>query len=380
MIVAYLPSFPFRGQSAPYLWVFYKLLTTYGNQLHFLIGDEYRYDLDTWRQEDRWELLDDSQKRQGYRLPTEVELAQVSYTPFNSDFLERKLLINNGNATSAFRQYLSENDAGLEHDFTIALEGLNAADVILNWCNCPSLSDACGRLSIPVMNMELGPLRHPEYLSTAYLDFKGVNGNTEAAERYLDAQDECHLNLSMDDLRQFFAVNTPPELTHQYNLGIVMQVENDSNLIAFANDFSNQALLDHAKLYYGSDFVVRGHPGSAFKLNENQHNVDISDSSIEFIAKCNNILTINSSVGLEALLLEIPVEAKGDSSFSYILATNDKQERINRLGFYLFAYLVPYPLIFDLDYVRFRLDKPSESEIIQRHIKFYECAGDTNER
>lgn len=375
MIVAYFPSFPFRGQSAPYLWIFYKLLTTYGDRLHFLTDDLYRRDIDIWHQYERWELLDDSQTRQGYRLPTPAELAAMSFTPFNSDFFVRKLAEHNGNPTRAFYDYLTTEDATLEKDFHNTILSIGKVEVVLNWCNCPSLSLACKKLNIPVMNMELGPLRHPEYISTGYLDFSGVNGNTEAATRYAAVAEECRLDLTLEDLRDFFASSPLPPLTKEYKSGIVLQVENDSNLIAYANGFNNQVLLDYAQLNCDGNFIVRSHPGSAFRLNDNLFNVDKSATSIDFIARCESIVTINSSVGLEALLMGVPVIAFGDSSFRFILEAEEEKERINRLGFYLFAYLVPYPLIFDLDYIRFRLTEPDEKAIIKKHIQFYESAG-----
>ncbi|RRZ94544.1 hypothetical protein [Erwinia sp. 198] len=375
MIVAFFPSFPFRGRSAPYLWIFYKLLTTYGDKLHFLTDDLYRRDIDVWRQYDRWELLEDSQARQGYRLPTSAELASMSFTPFNSDFFVRKLAEHDGNPTRAFHDYLTTEDASLEKDFYDAILSIGKVEVVLNWCNCPSLSLACNKLNIPVMNMELGPLRHPEYLSTGYLDFSGVNGNTEAAARYAAVADECQIDLTLADLRDFFAASPLPAPIKEYESGIVLQVENDSNLIAYANGFNNQALLDYAHLNYDSKFLVRSHPGSAFRLNEKIFNVDQSATSIDFIARCKKIVTINSSVGLEALLMGVPVVAFGDSSFRFILEAEQEKERINRLGFYLFAYLVPYALIFDLDYIRFRLAKPDEQAIIKKHLQFYESSG-----
>ncbi|WP_380179158.1 hypothetical protein [Kalamiella sp. sgz302252] len=377
MIVAYFPSFPFRGQSAPYLWMFYKLLTTYGARVHFLTDELYRNDIETWRQYNRWELLEDSQKRQGYRLPESAELAAMKFTAFNSDFFCRKQAEYGGNPTLAFRDYLTVEDTSLENDFYDAISSIADVEVVLNWCNCPSLSAACKRLNIPVMNMELGPLRHPEYFSTGYLDFCGVNGNTEAAARYAVVAEECRLDLTLEDLRGYFAKSPSPPLTNEYESGIVLQVENDSNLIAYANGFNNQVLLDYAQLNCYDNFIVRSHPGSAFRLNDNLFQVDKSATSIDFIARCKKIFTINSSVGLEALLMGVPVICFGDSSFKFILEAEDEKERINRLGFYLFAYLVPYSLMFDFDYIRFRLTKPSEKAIIKKHLQFYESAGIT---
>jgi hypothetical protein len=78
---------------------------------------------------------------------------------------------------------------------------------------------------------------------------------------------------------------------------------------------------------------------------------------------------INSSVGLEAADANA-VEILGDAH-RYIAEADDEGERVVRLAFYLFAYLVPMPLIYDPGYVRFRLGRPPEYEIVVRHLAAY---------
>ncbi len=59
--------------------------------------------------------------------------------------------------------------------------------------------------------------------------------------------------------------------------------------------------------------IVRPHPGSHFRLIEN-HGYEIDNNNlsiIDFLKKCRKILTINSSVGLEAMLMNIPVKILG---------------------------------------------------------------------
>lgn len=54
-----------------------------------------------------------------------------------------------------------------------------------------SITECCSRkYNIPVINLELGPLRSPTYLFTGYFDFSGVNGNTEAEKRYFAAKQQ----------------------------------------------------------------------------------------------------------------------------------------------------------------------------------------------
>ncbi|MFX9097312.1 hypothetical protein ABTN72_20125, partial [Acinetobacter baumannii] len=81
-----------------------------------------------------------------------------------------------------------------------------------------------------------------------------------------------------------------------YDVGIVLQVENDSNILAFSNSFDNQALLDYAEGSFIGKKIVRPHPGSHFRLIENPgYEIDNNNLSIiDFLKKCRKILTINS--------------------------------------------------------------------------------------
>jgi len=61
----------------------------------------------------------------------------------------------------------------------------------------------------------------------------------------------------------------------------------------------------------------------------------------------------------------------GDCAHRFIAEADDEPERVARLAFYLFAYLVPMGLIYDAGYLRFRLGRPSEYDIAIRHLAAY---------
>lgn len=375
MIAAFLLPFPFRGHPAPYLWVYYRLLTSFSEPLLFITGRDYLRVPAEWAALGRWEMQEGSSLRLGFAVPSVECMAHQAYRFLPESLFEWLLIESGGNPVAAFRRLLTENIPVLESAFdkvladskNIGLEG------ILTWCNCPSLSSVARKHGIPVLHLEMGPLRWPEYRPTAYLDFSGVNGNTEAAERF--RADEWQMTgIDMARLRAFFApaheggISLPPE----YDVGVPLQVEDDSNLVAFGHGFDNQSLLAHTQLACPQGRVlVRGHPGSLFRVRPDWYAVDDSSGSVPFIRCCRRISTINSSVGLEAMLLEIPVIVLGDCSYRFIGETDDREEFIRRLAFYLFAYLVPMDLIFSPTYLRFRLAHPTELSIVTRHLEAY---------
>lgn len=375
MIAAFLLPFPLRGYRAPYLWVYYRLLSAFDERMLFIASEDYARDPGQWQAENRWEIQPVNAQRLDYQVPSRDVMAGHEYRFLSEAVFEVMLAESGGNPIAAFKRLLSERVPCLEAAFAEILSQPFARDIeaILTWCNCPSLSAVAKGKGIPVLHLEIGPLRWPHYRPTSYLDFSGVNGNTEAERRYLDSGFRPEAGFDIEALRRFFYLAEDSEMPGvRCELGVALQVEDDSNLLAFGHGFDNQSLLVYAHLRCPhAGVLVRGHPGSVFALKPDWYTVDDSPDSVAFIRRCEKLLTINSSVGLEALLMRKPVEMLGDCAHRFITEAGDEDERAARLAFYLFAYLVPMPLIYDLDYLRFRLSRPTNAEIVARHFDAY---------
>ncbi|MDP1644132.1 MAG: hypothetical protein Q8K35_01910 [Thiobacillus sp.] len=375
MIAAFLLPFPLRGYRAPYLWVYYRLLSSFGERMQFIASEDYTRDPEHWRAQNRWEMQPGNAQRLQYQVPARESMAGHEYRFLSETVFGTLLAESGGNPMAAFRRLLSERVPCLDAAFAEIFSQTTVQDIeaILTWCNCPSLSAAAEEKGIPVVHLEIGPLRWPQYRATAYLDFSGVNGNTEAERRYLDSGFRPGAGFDIEALRRFFYLAADGEMPEaRFKLGVALQVEDDSNLLAFGHGFDNQSLLVYAHLRRPDGGVLmRGHPGSLFALKPDWYEVDDSPDSVAFIRRCENILTINSSVGLEAMLMQTPVEVLGDCAHRFIAQAGDEQARVARLAFYLFAYLVPMHLIYDSSYLRFRLGQPSEYEIAIRHLAAY---------
>jgi glycosyltransferase involved in cell wall biosynthesis len=185
----------------------------------------------------------------------------------------------------------------------------------------------------------------------------------------------------MNDLHRYFleAISLPSSSENQV-AGIVLQVEDDSNIIAYSHNFTNISLISYVRQQHTlENILVRAHPGSLFRLRDDIFSIDASANSLEFIQKCHSIYTINSSVGLEALLCEKKTNILGDCSYAFVAEEASGPNRVNAMAFYLFAYLVPFELIFNLEYLRFRLDHPAELDIVRKHLQFYSKMPDERE-
>lgn len=374
MICAFLSPYPFRGQVAPYLWVFYKLLASIDERMAFIISRDYLEPADGIIFAGRSEVTERRQAELGYSLPGPEELARHHFGFLDDSLFFELLPEYNNNPIAFFKDFLGRDIPKLRRLIKEQLLQLpEKPEVILSWSNCPSLAVAAGELGISVVYLEVGPLREPNYRATGYFDFSGVNGNTEAENRYVEFSEFSSLDLDLDLKCLRRAFSTLPDTSSSGDLcGIALQVEDDSNLVCYSNGYDNTSLIARGLLDHPSDkILIRGHPGSRHVLKSDWAMHDASPTVVEFLDRCKSILTVNSSVGVEALLRGIPVKPCGDASYVYVTAGDGARDLENRLAFYLLAYLVPFDLIFSPDYIRFRLGQPSEWDIISRHLVKY---------
>lgn len=373
MIAVFLLPFPFRGFQAPHLFVYYRFLASLDEPALFILSKDYLSSPQVWISQGRWEMNEINQRRLGYRVPNPEVIHRHQYRFVDEALFGTLLRVSEENPVAAFRRLLLDRIPELEAQLAAFFDDFSDGEIqaVASWCNCPSLNATARSRGIPIINLELGPLRWPEYRSTAYLDFTGVNGNTEAESRYHASS--FAFRGSIDQLRRFFILQ---EDRHRYGsagaVGVALQVEDDSNLIAYGHGFDNQSLIAFVHLRFPqANVLVRPHPGSLFDLKDNWYKVDRSSSSIDFILRCSQILTVNSSVGVEALLQGLPVTALGDCSYAYIARAQSEAELVSRMAYYLFAYLVPMDLVFSAGYLRMRLAMPNDNIIIARHLAQY---------
>lgn len=383
MFAVFLPPYPFRGVKAPYLWLFLKYLHCSNEKILFITSPDYVEVINDETQHSRWEFDAASMASLGYSIPDDQSLARHEYLYLDHALYETMLAQHHHDPIKSFTTFLTESISELENELFSLLtkEIIQRVDAFVSICNCPSLEKVARALNKEVIHLEIGPLRAPMYRNTAYLDFTGVNGNTEARARYESCQTEIDITYSMNDLHRYFleAISLPSSSENQV-AGIVLQVEDDSNIIAYSHDFTNISLISYVRQQHSlENILVRAHPGSLFRLRDDIFSIDASANSLEFIQKCHSIYTINSSVGLEALLCEKKTNILGDCSYAFVAEEASGPTRVNAMAFYLFAYLVPFELIFNLEYLRFRLDHPAELDIVRKHLQFFSKMPDERE-
>ena len=367
------------------LWFFYKQLSDFRNELdHFaFVGWEKNHISPEQLPEDCWERDPATLKKLEYSIPEKELIEKQNVTFVDQKIfadLEEKFKSNNlvwrylmTRPHEPLMQFLKEVIANSSKKEPV--------EAMILSCNLPSAEQVGRELGIPVIHTEIGPTRKPQYLQTAYWDLSGVNGNTEAALRFEKAKDELSSNLltKRELLALFmneeeFKAADALEDNIDYETGLAGQVDDDSNIIAYSKGFNNQELQRFADFHFGQENVLfRSHPAAQSYFTSR---LDRSPSTVHFFKRIKQLVTINSSMALEASLFGKPVMVMGDSPFS-ILSDDLLNGRtaadghIRELNFLYLNYIIPYELMFDYGYYKWRLSFPSEQEIRDRHLDFY---------
>ena len=380
MFLSFLYPFLLRGRLAPYLWVAYKQMTDLSpEEVCFIASKSYFRDPVEYALERRFECIAPVNPELGFAVPDPARVRSYRFHEVPEAIyrrLKRRLV-----ADSLVWQHLIERTDEELIDFLIArveeLAREYSIEALLTWCNFASLTEVGRRLDLPVIHNELGPLRFPWYNPLGYFDFSGVNGQTEAAARWRDWQisEDAKTALSRQQLCALFSreVGGCAQAEPEYALGIPLQVEDDSNVLAYHRGFRLPLVIQYAQeRYRPEDLLLRRHPGGMLGMTARDIALDESPSSSVFVRRCRGLLTLNSSVAVEAMLAGRQTVILGESPARFAAGTRLEGARVasdEELDFLLLHYFVPYGLIFDPGYFRWRLTHPGEAAIRARHLE-----------
>lgn len=306
-----------------------------------------------------------------YIIPQNLEDEIIGHFPSRLDAWLSLLRHPNDN----FEQFIEQTLDSIQADFDEPIEGL------LCFYSTESLRRVAAKRGIPIIHNELGPLRPPIYgLNTGYFDFSCVYGPGEAEERYRLFQQETKtvsvpqfdrkelLQIFIaDEYRdhiQYIDIDPPYELCNlltAFQCGISLQYTHMTSL-----EMQNIA----RKRFSDYQIIYRGHPSHGIQ------STDDSISSFHTCCKCKRVAGIMSNVLFEAMLVGRIACAYGPSPFYFMCnkGIDDPSEAVvplEFLNFVIFGYLIPWDLVKDIDYLRFRLTMPSEVDIYMKHYNYY---------
>ena len=358
MYLIFVGHYNIRPCKAQYLYWYLHMLEKFPNA-YFVITDDYlNFSMDRWEVKDKLKINPDWK----YYFPKKLVVTRRPEEIFSK--VE--------NPSDILKEYVFD----VNYELGGKLERIvreNKIDAIITCCNNKTLLEVGKErgINIPVIHNEQGPLRPPFFNRTAYFDFSGVNGNTEFYQRFLKFGEIAHkVNIySREDLlrivtkpEQLYYVEGLTNVKSTYNCGVALQVDVDTNMIAYNKGWSSADLINKAMKDHGT-VLIRNHPLASMQYTATTSLgngvIDTSSNSLEFISKCKKIMTINSSVAFEAMLMGKEVEILGDSPFARI-PDMSSESKLLALNFAVFSYLVPNKLWNNEEYIKFRLNEKDE--------------------
>lgn len=214
-----------------------------------------------------------------------------------------------------------------------------APDAVVSWAVNAPLRAACRARKIPLLQQELGPLR-PPLVPLFYTDPVGVNG-ASAVPKVWDyvrtgpwgPRHEGELAA----FRRAYAPRLPQSAALRESLrldprkpvyAVFTQVPRDSNVLVWSRVSGNPGLLEavaRAVEPKRAQLVLKAHPldPGAQAAPEGFTWVGREVPAGDLIAAADAVFTINSSVGVEALLQRKPLYCFGASPWTGLGATRD---------------------------------------------------------
>ena len=371
--LAFLNNYDIRPCKAQYLWWFYYLMDRLPNT-YFILNNDY-LNID----KNRWEWAQYEKAPYKYKNPAELSPKNFKIMDKVTDLPELMFeqipsFILNKVMNTEIPSIIKVVESVFEK------EKITAS---ISWCNNASVEAACRHFNIPAIHNESGALRSPRFKDTCYFDFSGVNGNTEFTRRFMEFEKTVSRVkiFTREELIRLVAgkdyldyILNLYKTTPTYECGVAMQVDVDTNLIAFNRGVLEADIVNIAAKEYNSSLLIRNHPLSSLgyirPASLGLGKVDESANSLEFLAKCKRIYTLNSSVAFEAMLLGREAAIFGDNPFRDMQYMNE-DTKLLALNFAIFSYLMPTKRLYNEEYYNFRIDCKDEEILYNEGQKYW---------
>lgn len=240
------------------------------------------------------------------------------------------------------------------------------------------------KLDVPLLNYSFAAFRKPHgYRQTLYqVSTTGFYwGDVDAKKRYekfLSENSELPVFSNQELITIIGKERTLPEIKlidaePKYEMGICCEcfsmVPQVFETACYTDD---DIFYECKKLYSPEQYKVRSH---AAHLNEIQvDRNEVHNDPASTLLSCKRVTAVQSQIILKALLWKRSAIMRKESlAFSFMCSKDYlslKLADIKALNYYIFGFLIPSELMFSADYWKWRLTKPSESEIYRKHLNF----------
>lgn len=211
---------------------------------------------------------------------------------------------------------------------------LPETDLIFMWngqlAKEKEIAEKCRQQGTPIYFMELGWL--PQ-MNTFYFDRKGVNyGSTLTDWQYepLSDEDKKYVNAKLVYYHQKIARFTGLKFEDDF-VFVPLQVNNDSQIKIYSPHIKNmQQLIDIVVKYVPGKIIFKKHPKDDPGELKFPARCELysSGTTHDFLTQCKYVVTINSTVGVEALTYNLPVITLGQAFYEKLAFPATKVEQM----------------------------------------------------
>lgn len=178
------------------------------------------------------------------------------------------------------------------------------------------ISEKCKKLGVPIYYMELGwiPQR-----GTFYFDRKGVNFESSLRDwKYNPIDKEKNKELAIKTIYYHKIIAKQTGIKETDFVFVPLQVENDSQIIKHSRQIKKmQQLIDYVCAFVKGKIIFKTHPKQNIDNLKCPERCKIYRTGTihDFLPNCKYVITINSTVGVEALTYYKPVINLGDAFY-----------------------------------------------------------------
>ncbi|MBQ2799426.1 MAG: hypothetical protein IJF09_08575 [Ruminiclostridium sp.] len=248
------------------------------------------------------------------------------------------------------------------------------------------------KYGIPVICGGKGPLRSPYYIETAYFNFGDVYGTDECEHRYNQFMKEWNEPFEFftnEELLAIFLDKTYLPYLKYYDVPPTLEMSVAGTYCVMPTLFSKTMANDieiirEVQEKFPGKYLFRPNPADPFEAKYHLPDavIDKSAPSLLAILASKRTASMGSNILFDVMLWNRVSCCKTDLfPFGFMCektygAEAEKKAPVSFLNFFCFAYLPPFELAWDIDYIRWRLTNPSEMEIFRYHMeKFLEQKG-----
>lgn len=263
----------------------------------------------------------------------------------------------------------------------------NDINMVYSFCSNKSLEVFCRNNNIPMKYIELSPIREGEFYNYTlawYLDSPVMRSKNEGIIRYRNFKKDIPLlnidkpfpalslmllYLYQSEMVQFIAKYHSEE---KFDIGVGLPGPRAEINNGWMPDIILKAISDNTQ-FVGKRKLIREHPG------HNEIPVSIKDksrNSMEFVNKCQTIISSGSNITFEAMMLNKNIVDFSDIFYSDVIANDlDKLEDGHRyddwyINFMFFSVFVPFERLFNNEYIAWRKSEPNEFEIFNDNLSY----------